>query len=340
MACFVLACGASSETPRSAPQAGSTPPSSPGDADPPRPSPSPGAAVAQGPDLSDLEAKCDAGDAAACRSVAGAYSNQDMHSALPFYRRACDLGDTESCTDWADLFERLERDDASPEELKQVLAVRQRACDAGDVWGCRAVALHYIEPDPSKRVVEPDEKRAFSLLMKGCLDGGGGPCIEPALILEGRSWCEVGRHNPTLCKEEPPETANLVAHDLDRALRLYKPLCHDDITHACVYTARVRRSALADVRFLPDHLAYAKSNCLGSPSKADNRQMQSLHCAISSTHDPSRAQTYKAAGCKARPKIATVREDKCRRPKSANERHWCWQAISAEELAAQLCDGS
>jgi TPR repeat protein len=285
-----------------------------------------------------LKSACERNAAEACHELAAHYATTDEAAAMPMHRRACDLGSTSSCDAWATHFEQFERNKASPEQLKSVLATWQRACDGGNGYACELVALHYIEPDRSKRVVEPNEQRALHLLMQRCLDRVQS-CATPAKLLEGRSWCELTRSDPKHCAT-PPVSTNTVARDPERATRLYRKLCKTSISENCYGLARLE--ALGSVKFEKGHLDYAIRSCRAVTAQSD-KGAGPLECAVAATFDSAGRNAHLQKACVMRERLQKRITQKCAIPDAPlarareNAKKYCWDARIDYELAQTLC---
>ena len=90
------------------------------------------------------EARCRAGEAAACRTFALSLPGTDRRGeTYPLLRQACELGDQEGCVQQAMMMDYGTL--TAPSDLPGALRLLRRACDAGIGHGCNQLARRYRE---------------------------------------------------------------------------------------------------------------------------------------------------------------------------------------------------
>lgn len=167
----------------------------------------------------------------ACETVATQLRDIDVASAVPYWKKACELGYGPACDHFATDLLSTRGEGATEAERREALAAYERACSLdGRAVSCVAAGRFYIEPDPAKRVAEPDEQKALALFLDACF-ASAGECIAAAELVEGKPWCAITRSDPKLC--DPKLTAQRpVRKDADRAQRLYRRACQAGAKHA------------------------------------------------------------------------------------------------------------
>jgi len=227
----------------------------------------------EGPRTRALRALCDDENHwEACYTAATAMREVDLPSALPYYKKACQLGKGgHECRIWADDYLDHVGDKATKQDRRDALAAYRRTCSTGESLSCTIAGSHYIEPDPKRRVVEPDEQKAIGLFMDACF-ASDGACSTAAQLIEGRSWCEVTGSDPAFCTS-PPSSSNPVRKDRARALTLFKRACAD-FSPSCAHLFRFK--AFDDARIDKPNGPPVESYC----KDGKNGDQSALYCAL------------------------------------------------------------
>jgi len=222
--------------------------------------------------VSILKKACEKGHPNGCDLVGHAMRDVDLESALPYFERGCQLGSFDSCTRWAsDLIAEWART-PTLEDRKRALGALRRACHAaGYAHSCVQLAGFYLEPDPAKRVVEPNEQEALRLYLSNCVSGGTA-CGRAAMLLEGRDWCQIDRRDPQ-CK--PFASSHPVKKNVERAIRLYARGCSRSFREDCASLLRLGAGQYADAT----RLGHYESEC-GRNETDHDRRTGPLWCAV------------------------------------------------------------
>lgn len=122
-------------------------------------------------------AECLAGDGDACLNLAFAFqAKSDAGNATSAFERACRLGLSAGCTNWA--ANVWGRDRRATDAC--TYRVFEKACGVGDVWGCTMISRHQLE-----RPRTPFEPALGSArLIRDCAAVQGPPCRMLAVYLE------------------------------------------------------------------------------------------------------------------------------------------------------------
>lgn len=162
---------------------------------------------------------CELGDRTACYNAAtihadGYLGEQDFLTAKPFYEKACEMQESDSCSDLADEFDHIEdyanarvyyraackldhaygcqqlawnlEHDTTPIDLKQATMLNQKACDLGSGWACNNLGYDYMGYDDE---VNPhalkDYAKGIKLMTLACDSYGiGSACTSLSYAYE------------------------------------------------------------------------------------------------------------------------------------------------------------
>lgn len=180
-----------------------------------------GARAAEEDEGCDAAASCakeyDRGIRESCFDAASLYyegddeAGVDLEHAREYFRKACELGVPDGCTEAGRLYEDAE----AGIDHEKAAALFAKGCDAGDPGGCAELGL--LERDG--RGVPKDLARAAVLLEKGCTDRERTGCGALGALYEKG---EGGR------KKDPA-----------RAVELYRKGCRDGDDAACASATRL-----------------------------------------------------------------------------------------------------
>jgi len=288
--------------------------------------------------LATLRRLCDQRDyAPACETAATGMYNIDRPSSLPYWKKACELGEGgRECRIWAENFLSVKGEQATVSDRREALDMLGRACVQGEALACIMAGNHYIEPDPTVRVVEPDEKHALSLFLEGCF-GSPGECTAAAQLLEGQSWCAITSSPPALCSPAPT-AKNVVNRDRDRALSLFRRAC-SRFNGACRHLFRFGEFDKAKLRAVE---GAPEKTCASPASNPTARTLAVYQCALASLRARAEdraadAKRYLQKACDEKDWITAQEAETCKAPKDDQAVWRCRDATVARESSAWAC---
>lgn len=175
-------------------------------------------------DASGLQKKCDAGDAAACRTLGQGYATgsgvkQDELKAAVLFEKACDKEVAEACFRAAYLrfAPGVELGDTSVKGTLKNDGLAARDADKGCKAGNAAACGLYGRMELYGRTPNADRKHAFELLDKVCSSSNPNDVVGPACDKLGYAY----------------ETGTGVAADIVKARSLYEKSCGLDHAPGC-----------------------------------------------------------------------------------------------------------
>ncbi|MCA9567910.1 MAG: sel1 repeat family protein [Myxococcales bacterium] len=124
-----------------------------------------------------LKRACDGDYANGCHDLAVLYAEghvegADLKEGLPFYERACALGDGESCGTAASWHLNGHRKSGVPEDFARALELGMAGCELGDAWSCYSAGLQHF----MGWGVPEDAAAALPLAGKACRQGSKYGC--------------------------------------------------------------------------------------------------------------------------------------------------------------------
>jgi TPR repeat protein len=140
----------------------------------------------------EQDARCRAGNAAACTLAARGYARNDSASHDPgkaqaLYRRACDGGDAEGCAELGAVYEAIHEDTTAQ-------GLYQQSCLAGHARGCASLGALYAAGRGSAR----DDAKAVAMFRKACDANDPGGCLQLGAMYEaGRGAVRDDAHAVT-----------------------------------------------------------------------------------------------------------------------------------------------
>jgi TPR repeat protein len=234
-----------------------------------------GVKKSRAPQMRKLQEACDRKDAAACDKLGNIYQKSffasdgeqtDGDRAFALYKRSCDLGSVDGCSDLGWTYAEgmgVGRDFKAAEKLYQ------KGCDAGHIASCGLLGSLYATdwdgkgPNPLKDL--PRARKIFERVCNGKIDGLG--CIsgcgdlasnyyygargqEKNLAEAARLYerdCDAGCSNSCDSGARMFKTGEGVTRDAAKAARMYQRACDIGLTPSCVDLGEMYRDGVGVV---------------------------------------------------------------------------------------------
>ena len=191
------------------------------------------------PAMAKLEAACNGGQPHGCMGMAHAerdgLSGKPVAAAVPWYRKACELGHGRGCGGVAAL-----RFNAREITVEQAKALFQKGCDLGSGISCLSM-VRILTPDTPAEIGEELRRRGLELLVAGC-------------AREGRFCGDLGMFYLK---------GHAVAQDFERARDLFQNGCDDNDARSCYYLGQFFMAGAAVEKSLPRSQALFEKSCSG-----------------------------------------------------------------------------